>query len=132
MEGSSYFLEAGAGFMVGSSRSDGPQVAGLIGQLGGSYYLAQSSVSPYVGLGVSPRLMSSEYQGVGFTVNGHLGIMFMREYSTRFYAELRVDQNLVSLNVNRDVPPETQTAAVQFREQSVLPTELSLAVGIGW
>lgn len=119
-----FFLELAAGFWLPSETNARQGLGGFVGQLGGSFYLAQGSVSPYIGLGVSPRLFAGEYRGAGLAVNAHIGVMFMREASTRLYAELRVDQNLLHARLRDD------DGARAARE--VLPTELSAAVGLGF
>jgi len=119
-----YFLELAAGFWLPSETNSRQGLGGFIGQLGGSYYLAQGSVSPYIGLGVSPRIFAGEYRGAGLAVNAQIGVMFMREASTRLYVELRVDQNLLRARLEDD---DTTRAA-----REILPTELSAAVGLGF
>jgi hypothetical protein len=119
-----YFLELAAGFWLPSETNTQQGLGGFVGHLGGSYYLAQGSVSPYVGLGVSPRIFAGEYTGPGLAVNAHVGVMFMREASTRLYVELRVDQNLLRARLRDD--DGTRAA------RDILPTELSAAVGLGF
>lgn len=119
-----YFVELAAGFWLPSETNARQGLGGFVGQLGASYYLAQGSVSPYIGLGVSPRFFAGEYRGPGLAVNAQLGVMFMREASTRLYAELRVDQNLLRARLQYD------DGARDARE--ILPTELSAAVGLGF
>lgn len=119
-----FFLELAAGFWLPSETNARQGLGGFVGHLGGSLYLAQGSVSPYIGLGLSPRLFAGEYRGAGLAVNAHIGVMFMREASTRLYAELRVDQNLLYARLRDD--DGTRVA------REVLPTELSAAVGLGF
>jgi hypothetical protein len=119
-----YFVELAAGFWLPSETNARQGLGGFVGQVGASYYLAQGSVSPYIGLGVSPRIFAGEYRGPGLAVNAHFGVMFMREASTRLYAELRVDQNLLRARLQDD--DLTRDA------REILPTELSAAVGLGF
>jgi hypothetical protein len=57
--------------------------------------------------------------------------MFMRTSSTRLYAELRLSQNAIPMNIGGNeysqVAPYTRTAG-----KSVYPTEVGLQMGIGW
>jgi len=145
LEGTSYFLEFGAGFMIPSDLDDNydddnATVGALMAHLGGSYYLSNSTVAPYLGGGVSPRIMFGDYSGAGFTVLGKVGLMFMRQSSSRLYVEVEVDQNLLPLSRDYDYydnevwNPDTMMYEATDRpdDSDVLPTELSLAVGIGW
>lgn len=118
-----YFLEVAAGFWLPSETNARQGLGGFVGHIGASYYLAQASVSPYIGLGFSPRVFGGQYEGGGLAVNAHVGVMFMREASTRLYAELRVDQNLLRAR-RRD--------ATDGARGEILPTELSAAVGLGF
>jgi len=136
LESDEHFFEFGAGFMLPSQSLDsGAGITALVVQMGANYYLTHSSVSPYVGVGLSPRLVVGEYSGVGFAANAQLGLMFMRESSTRLYVELRLDQNLLPLKYRADGAAQDVSYADYAegaRTKSALPTELSLAAGIGW
>ena len=122
-------MELAAGFWLPSETNRHASLGGFVAHLGGSYYLLHDSCSPYIGLGVSPRVFLGEYQGAGLAVNAHVGVMFMRESSTRLYAEVRADQNLIKAQSNA----YDYTSALEPRRgQDVLPTELSLAVGLGF
>ena len=129
LEQENYFLELAAGFWLPSETNSHASLGGFLAHLGGSYYLMHESVSPYVGLGISPRIFLFEYQGPGLAVNAHLGVMFMREAATRLYVELRADQNLIK--ARRETYDYTASGAPRIA-QNVLPTELSLAVGLGF
>lgn len=135
LEGKSYFLEFAGGLMLPSQMNDSSDgIGGLIGLIGGSYYLGYTNIAPYVGGGLSPRLMFGAYSGAALTVNGHIGLMFMRMSSSRIYAEIGVDQHLLPLSPDRYAErydPDTGTY-VTLDQNEVWPTELSLAVGIGW
>jgi hypothetical protein len=134
LEGRSYFLEFAGGFMLPSDMDDGDDgIGGLIGLIGGSYYLGYTNIAPYIGGALSPRIMLGSYSGAALTANGHIGLMFMRMSSSRIYAEIGVDQHLLPLSPDWDerYDPETGTY-VTDDANDVWPTELSLAVGIGW
>lgn len=125
LERGHYFIELAAGFWLPSETNTRQGLGGWVGQLGGSYYLARESVSPYIGLGISPRWFAWEFRGAGLAINAHVGVMFMRELSTRMYAELRVDQNLMR-------PHQRAGSEDSSGSRDVLPTELSAAVGLGF
>jgi hypothetical protein len=131
LEQHDYFLELGLGFWLPSRTNAREGVGGFVMQLGGSYYLTHTSVSPYVGLGVSPRIFVGEYEGPGLSVNGQVGVMFLREASTRIYAELRVDQNLLKVH-HADGSYYASTPGGGLPATDMLPTELTLAVGLGF
>ena len=129
LEQENCFLELAAGFWLPSETNSHAGLGGFLGHLGGSYYLMHESVSPYVGLGISPRVFLGEYAGPGLAVNAHVGVMFMREASTRLYAEVRVDQNLIK--AQRETYDYTASGTTRVAHD-VLPTELSIAVGLGF
>lgn len=135
LEGQSYFIEFAAGLMLPSDFDDDGDrisVGGLVGQLGASYYLTHTSVSPYIGGGVSPRLMFGDYSGAALTVGGQFGVMFMRQSSTRIYAEVRLDQNVLPLSTDYRSEYDENGQYIELDSDDVFPTELSFAVGIGW
>jgi len=129
LEQENYFLELAAGFWLPSETNTHAGLGGFLAHMGGSYYLLHGSVSPYVGLGISPRVFLGEYQGAGLAVNAHVGVMFMREASTRLYAEVRADQNLIK--AQRETYDYTASGSTRVAHD-VLPTELSIAVGLGF
>ena len=136
LEGESYFLEFGAGLMLPSSfDSSGDEgIGGLIGLIGGSYYLTHTNVAPYIGAGFSPRIMFGAYSGAALTVNGKIGLMFMRMSSSRIYVEIGIDQHLLPLSpdyYDERYDPNTGRY-VSIGGDQVWPTEPSIAIGIGW
>ena len=128
LEQRDYFLELGAGFWLPSATNSPEAIAGFVAHIGGSYYLTHTSVSPYIGIGVSPRVFFGDYTGPGFAANAHIGVMFLREASTRLYAEIRVDQNLVM--VRREAVSDGYGTSQPAH--NMLPTEGSFAVGLGF
>src|SRR5690606_15838981 len=99
LEAKSYFLEFGAGVLLPSSSAyeSEEQLAygGVVGEIGASYYLMHTDVSPYVGAGVMPRVLSAS--PANLAVYGQAGFMFFRTSSSRLYAELRVAQNVTPM-----------------------------------
>lgn len=132
LEQERYFLELAAGFWLPSETNTHDGLGGFVAHLGGSYYLLHESVSPYVGIGISPRVFLGEYAGPGLAVNAHVGVMFMRESSTRLYAELRADQNLIKARRDTYDYLDASSASSARVAHDVLPTELSIAVGLGF
>lgn len=132
LEGQDYFIEFAAGLMLPSDFDRG--VGGIIGQLGASYYLTHTSASPYIGAGLSPRLIGGDYSGAALAVGGQVGVMFMRQASTRIYIEARLDQNVLPLSTNfdDDYGYDANGNYVEPEDDDVYPTELSIAAGIGW
>ena len=95
-------------------------------EIGGSYYLWNDSLSPYVGAGIMPRIAFGFGDGgVQLAPYGQLGLMFMRESSSRLYCDLRVAQLVTPFD-------KTRWDWEDGRERKVYPTELTVAVGIGW
>lgn len=123
------FLEFGAGAVVPTSGEDSG-MGGVFAEFGGSYYLAQESVSPYVGAGFVPRIyFTSSAGGFGAAAYGQAGLMFMRESSSRIYAELRVTQAVTPFENDATYDYVTGTYS---RGGQYFPTEVGLQIGIGW
>jgi len=121
------FLEFGAGAMIPTNSTDHRGIGGVFAEFGGSLYLYEASASPYVGAGLVPRLFFALSDGgMRLGAYGQLGVMFLRESSTRLYAEARVTQNLLPFKDKRF------SLSSQPSKGSFYPTELSLQVGIGW
>ncbi len=145
LEGEKYFLEVGAGFTVpnGVGFSDGTDLGsagGIYGELGGSYYLNDNNVSPYVGGGITPRILGGKNVDVSpnLAVFGQAGLMFFRTSSSRLYADIRVSQNITPWTntpnyvYNYDPVTKAQLEPIRPAKKSTYPTEFGLAVGIGW
>lgn len=134
LEADSYFLEFAAGLMLPSQFDDDYDgVGGLVGLVGGAYYLTHTNVAPYLAAGLSPRLTFGAYQGAALTVNGRIGVMFMRMSSSRIYLEVGVDQHVLPLSTDYSEYYDSQTGMyVSADDDDVWPTELGFAAGIGW
>ncbi len=94
------------------------QLGGLQAELGGSYFLTDGNIAPYVGGGLIPRITFDENDVTAMLVYGQLGLMLPRDSSTRFYVDARVAQNVLAQHLDNG--------------KRVLPTEISLQAGIGW
>jgi hypothetical protein len=135
LEGQNYFIEFAVGLMLPSDFDDAEDkvsIGGLVGQLGASYYLTHTSVSPYVGAGLSPRLIGGDYSGAALTVGGQFGVMFMRQASTRIYIEGRFDQNVLPLSTDLSGYYDANGNYTEPDNDDVFPQEFSIAAGIGW
>jgi hypothetical protein len=115
-----YFLEFGAGFLVPSSASERDSYGGAYAEMGASYYLTQSTISPYIGGGVIPRIVSGDVEGVSLAPYVQAGMVFMREYATHFYTDIRVATNALPLREKN------------MERRSYYPTEVTWQFGIGW
>ncbi|MBI5549828.1 MAG: hypothetical protein HY901_38570 [Deltaproteobacteria bacterium] len=132
LEGRDYFLEVGAGaFVSGDSSEERSGLSGIYAELGASYYLTHTSISPYVGGGVIPRLHFGDGMdgGLGLAPYAQAGLMFMRESSSRIYADLRVAQNVIAL---KRTTYDYENGNGSSQVHRYYPTELTLNVGIGW
>ncbi len=131
-----YFIEYGAGAAVPTdteSNSNTIQMGGVFAEIGGSVYLSDGSIAPYVGGGVSPRIWgatnssSSDGGGARCALFGHLGLTFTRDIRARIYAELRVSQNIIGFSSQ-----VTNSDNISTPTGSYYPTELAMQFGIGW
>lgn len=123
------FLEFGAGAVIPTNGSDKDGLGGVFAEFGGSLYLSETSASPYVGAGFVPRIyFTSHGGGAQAAAYAQVGVMFMRESSSRIYVELRGTQSLTS--IEEDVTTNYLTGVTQTR--SIYPLEIGLQVGVGW
>jgi len=134
MEADRYFIEIGAGIMIPTKTReydgcwDGEdcmaentgRLGGLISEIGGSYFLTDSDIAPYIGGGLMPRLqMATDDDDVAnLSVFGQVGLTLPRDSSTRIYADLRVAQHVLAIHLDNGA--------------RVHPTEISLQAGVGW
>ncbi len=120
------FLEIGAGIALPKSTDNDKSSQGialLFAEIGGSYYLIDGNVSPYVGIGLSPRIVVSELGGVNLAGYGQLGFMFLRQSTTRIYADVRATQNFL---------PIEQYVDYSNTGKKFYPVELGVQLGVGW
>lgn len=133
LESRNYFLEFGFGFFIPTDSSEKAYgYGGLQAEVGGSYYLTEDTVSPYVGAGIQPRIMMASHFDSGINMVPYVqgGVMFARDSSSRIYTDLRVGQNV--LPVKRDRPFDWATGERVSNPKTFYPSEISLQVGIGW
>lgn len=131
LESRTYFVEFGVGFTIPAVRDEEEDLAygGLYSELGFNYYLGDSNVSPYVGGGVLPRLMSRSITNFAPYAQG--GLMFFRESSTRLYTDLRIAQNVLPVRFSNYTYDDA--SAIGYAEEVRLyPTEFTFSVGVGW
>lgn len=143
LEGKQYFLEFGVGFLLPPSlgRAEShAEISGLTAEIGASYYLAHTSVSPYIGGGIQPRLIGLDqgsysddgHAGANMTVYAQTGLMFMRESSSRIYVDLRVGQNLMPWKYSGCDSSGDSARCASTGRGSYYPIEFGLQAGIGW
>jgi hypothetical protein len=144
-----YFVEFGAGVVLATeteASSDSIRIGGVFAELGGSYYLSNGGIAPYIGGGVSPRILVSSIRspnpggysyGEPYTDNsttgarcalyGQLGVNFSRDSRSRVYSELRISQNVIAFSNDF-----TNSSGTTVSTGTYYPTEFALQVGIGW
>jgi hypothetical protein len=145
LEGKQYFLEFGVGFLIPPSLGDAErhaEIGGLIAEIGASYYLAHTSVSPYIGGGITPRLIALDHAlysgeghaGANVALYAQAGLMFMRESSSRVYVDFRIGQNVMPLRYSGycDSYEVSYGECRNTGRGSYYPLELGLEAGIGW
>jgi hypothetical protein len=128
LEGENHFLELGVGFAVPAGTESAAAYGGLWSEIGASFYLMHEATSPYIGLGLMPRLMSKDVTNLA--AYGQGGMMFFRDASTRLYTDLRIAQNLLPVGFSGcdpDVAPYTVCGT-----RRLYPTEISLNIGLGF
>ncbi len=129
LETHSGFLEFGAGAVLPTNGSDKDGLGGVFAEFGGSLYLAEANASPYVGVGFVPRLyFTSHGGGAQAAAYAQVGVMFMRESSSRIYFELRGTQSVTP--IEEDAFTDPYTGATQTR--SIYPLEIGMQIGVGW
>jgi hypothetical protein len=136
-----YFIEFGAGAAIATDSeysTNTTRIEGVFAELGGSYFLTDGSIAPYIGAGISPRILSSSIYsnlynsdnsttGARCALYGQFGIAFTRDSRSRVFAEFRVSQNIVGFS--------DQTTDSNYNTVSTgtyYPTEFALQAGIGW
>jgi len=130
------FIEIGAGAAIptsSSGESNAIEMGGIFAELGGSMFLSDGAVAPYLGGGVSPRItfISSGYNnGATCAVYGQAGVNFTRDSRARLYTEFRVSQYL--LGIGSDGYYDYNSGTYSNSGDRIYPTEFSLEFGIGW
>jgi hypothetical protein len=82
------------------------------------------ATSPYIGLGLMPRLMSKDVTNLA--AYGQGGVMFFRDASTRLYTDLRIAKNLLPVGFGSCGPVGV------CGTRRLYPTEISLNIGMGF
>jgi hypothetical protein len=132
-----FFLEFGAGIILPTKLDDDDycydpetgadctsndrdgHLAAFTAELGGSYFLTDGNIAPYIGVGLIPRLLLSGNNDLASMAGyGQVGLMLPRDSSTRFYVDARVAQTFIEAELDNG--------------RGVLPTELTLHLGVGW
>jgi hypothetical protein len=132
------FIEIGAGAAVPTSSSSGTsdiQMGGVFAELGGSFYLSDGNIAPYLGGGVSPRVWivdsryGSDTSGATCAVYAQGGITFTRDSRAKLYTEFRITQYVLALS---ETNSSYYSSDYRSSSSSLYPAEFSLQFGIGW
>lgn len=123
-----YFLNIATGAIFGIGGSD-PAIAGWILELGAAWYLTDGDFAPYIGGGISPRIISVDEVRFGLAPYAVLGATLGRTSTAQFSFELRASQNVLKQKIEVG-PPDTVTG--DRVKEDVYPTELGAFVGIWW
>src|SRR5690606_13907006 len=99
---------------------------GLTGEVNAAYYLTHTSMAPYLGGGLSARILSG---GANLAPYAMLGMMFNRQSGAQAYLELRATQNVTPIAVDVDV---STTTSIDDLTERVYPFEPSINAGVGW
>lgn len=131
LESRDYFLTIATGAMFGiGSKGGNPAISGWVLELGAAAYLSDGDVAPYIGGGISPRLMSVNESKFGLAPYATVGLTVGRTSTAHFSFELRCAQNVVRQEINVGA---TDAAGNRVTvKQDVFPTELGAFVGIWW
>lgn len=134
LEADRYFIEFGAGLML-PGHGDERGFGALFAEIGGSRYLTDGEIAPYIGAGISPRIaFDSVDGGVGVAPYLQGGVMLMRSSSSRLYVDLRVSQNIMAFD-KRDTGYYDDVSGEYVDDPNddvVYPTEIGLFFGVGW
>jgi hypothetical protein len=127
LEREKYFLEFGVGFLipgpVGTSRVS--SYGGITTEIGANYFLTDGDVGVYAGGGLQTRAISSNGLAFNLAPFAQLGVTFSRDSSTRFFADLRVAQNVLPIGNNARFANDPTPS-------QGYPTEIGAQVGIGF
>ncbi|MBC7793117.1 MAG: hypothetical protein H7Z43_05375, partial [Clostridia bacterium] len=125
-----WFFEIAGGAIIGVG-GDHSALKGATLELGAAYYLTGGDFAPFVGGGVSPRIVSIDNLRFGFAPYVTAGATIGRTATAHFSFELRAFQNVLHLEANRSRPSPFTGNAETVRTH-VYPTELGAFVGIWW
>jgi hypothetical protein len=104
---------------------------GLCGEVTFAHYLTQASFAPYLGGGLSARLLGTNGVSGGANLAPYalFGLMFNRDSGAMAYLELRASQNVTPINVaSGDEDPNTFTRPTSKE----YPFEPSLNAGVAF
>lgn len=133
LESGQHFIEIGVGLTFAAANQR-YSYGGLWADIGGSFYLTESSSAPYIGFGVMPRLMSGDGSSVAnIAPYAQAGMMFFRENATRFYTDFRVAQNLLPISFDGGESWDSSTGVYTTgSRKDMYPTEFTFSVGMGF
>jgi hypothetical protein len=129
LEQRNYFMNIATGAMFGiNGRGGDPAISGWLLELGAAYWLSDGDFAPYIGGGLSPRIMSVDEVRFGLAPYAVFGTTLGRTSTAHFSAELRAYQNVIRQTIKVGPPASNGDRA----EEDVFPTELGAFVGIWW
>jgi hypothetical protein len=124
VESASYFLEFGAGILIPVNDDEYERTyGGAYAEVGASWYLSKTNVSPYLGIVAMPRLASRSLANL--VLGGQFGLMFFRESSSRLYIDGRVGQNVLPVGFNGYWVRDDE-------DEKLFPTEFTASFGVGF
>ncbi len=134
------FIEFGAGAAIPNSGNGKVQMGGVFAELGGSVYLTDGSIAPYVGAGVSPQLWgvsvpnANSNGGAMFAAYGQVGVTLTRDARTKLYAELRFTQYLLGMTETpyQNYSTTSSSSSSSSSGTTLYPGELGIQIGVGW
>jgi hypothetical protein len=100
---------------------------GLSGEVNAAYYLSHTTTAPYVGGGLTARILTG---GANLAPSAMLGMMFNRQSGAQAYIELRATQNITPIEVERTLIDDLSGS--ETVSERVYPFEPSLSAGVGW
>jgi hypothetical protein len=122
-ENGNHFIELGLGLTF-AAPGERYAYGGIWMDIGGDWYLMDTSTAPYIGLGVRPGIMGDSLANVA--LYGQVGVMFFREATTRLYTDFRLAQNVVPIGFDH---VDLYTGETTKR---LSPTEFTFSIGIGF
>lgn len=93
-ESENRFVEFGMGLLIPAGSGAAGSYGGLVADVSGNLYLSEQDISPYVGVGVSPRLIFGGGSPANLSVFGQGGLAVGRFASSRFFVEARFAQSV--------------------------------------
>ncbi len=134
-----FFANLGVNTLLASNPADHYSFSGMSFTLGGAWHPSNDrTVTPYIGGGMSPRILivSGEDPGFGLMPYVNFGLIAMRTMKTRFSVDAHVGVDALPVHIT-DI---THTEGIGLSEKTVTdkkggdynPVEIGLSMCIGW